>query len=50
MKVFKSNWRKYKYNLLFVELQSEIQKIKNENETLQSMYTHYLLLINDLFL
>ena len=35
---------------LFIELQSEIQKIKNESETFQSMYTHYLLLINDLFL
>ena len=34
----------------FVELLSEIQKIKNESETFQSMYTHYLLLINDLFL
>ena len=36
--------------IFIVELQSEIQKIKNENETFQSMYTHYLLLINDLFL
>ena len=38
------------FYIFFVELQSEIQKIKSESETFQSMYTHYLLLINDLFL
>ena len=32
------------------EYEEDIQNIKNESETFQSMYTHYLLLINDLFL